>query len=287
MPAITAPKIQNKPIHATENLVPYAPRVPHPATTHPTTNQPAAKKNQTGHPSKQHRNRNTTRPDQQPKAMRIQSRRHPTCFTQSWKSSRNDIRRESRSRGNRIASASFGRAQAHAIPLPGPAGRVPQASPHRSPALRAVFRRRVRTAPRPCGPCSAGEPGSLGHGSGSASGGLRPRSAFAVPSVIFAGGRLAAHVYLSSPAGPRPLAGWTRSRVRCGQPSQARAARPSSPVCACGGRPVRRRVGRDSGGLLQPAPGTSPHAPPLGSDRPRLMLRPAAPDRLGVPRLAT
>jgi len=153
----TAPETQNKPIHATENLVPYAPQLPHPTTTTTNNNQPTADTNQTGHPSKQHGNRNTTRPDQQPKAMRIQSRRHPPRITQPRKSSRNDIQRESRSRGNRVASASFGGAQAHAIPLPGPAGRVPQASPHRSPALRAVFRRRVRTAPRPCGPCSAGE----------------------------------------------------------------------------------------------------------------------------------
>jgi len=283
----TAPETQNKPIHATENRVPYAPRPPHPTTTTNNNNQPTADTNQTGHLSKQHRNHNTTRPDQQPQAMRIQSRRHPTCFTQSWKSSRNDIRRESRSRGNRIASASFGRAQAHAILLPGPAGRVPQASPHRSPALRAVFRRRVRTAPRPCGPCSAGEPGSVARGPGSASGGLRPRYAIAVAWVVFAGGRNAAHVYLSSPAGPRPLAGWTRSGVPCGSASQARPPRPSSPVCAVGVRPVRRRVGRAAGGLLQPAPGTSPRAPQLGSDKPRLMLRPAAPDRLGVPRLAT
>ena len=123
----TAPEIQNKPIHAPENRVQDAPRPPHPTTTTTNNNQPTADTNQTGHLSKQHRNHNTTRPDQQPQAMRIQSRRHPTRFTQSWKSSRNDIRRESRSRGNRVASASFGRAQAHAIPLPGPAGRVPQA----------------------------------------------------------------------------------------------------------------------------------------------------------------
>ena len=185
----TAPEIQNKPIHAPENRVPYAPRPPHPTTTTTNNNQPTADTNQTGHLSKQHRNHNTTRPDQQPQAMRIQSRRHPTRFTQSWKSSRNDIRRESRSRGNRIASASFGRAQAHAIPLPAPAGRVPQESPHCCPPLRGVFRRRVRTAARPCGACSAGEPGSLAHGPRSASGGLRGRSAFAVPVVVFARGR--------------------------------------------------------------------------------------------------
>ena len=144
---------------------------------------------------------------------------------------------------------------------------------------RMCARPRVRT-PRMCNPqrmtrlpCR-GTP-RLAHGSGSASGGLRGRSAVAVPVVIFARGRLAAHVYLCSPARPRPLAGWTRSRVRCGVASQARPPRPSSPVCAGGAGPVRRRVGRSRVGLLQPAPGTSPHAPPLGSDRPRLMLRPA------------
>ena len=60
--------------------------------------------------------------------------------------------------------------------------------PHCCPALRAVFRRRVRTAARPCGPCSAGEPGSLAHRSRSASGGRRPRYALAVSWVVFAGG---------------------------------------------------------------------------------------------------
>jgi len=114
------------------------------------------------------------------------------------------------------------------------------------------------------------------HGPGSASGGLRGRFAVADPSVVYGRGGLAAHVYLSSPAGPRPLAGWTRSRVRCGAASQARPPRPSSPVCVGGARPVRRRGGRSRVGLLQPAPVAPPHAPPLGSDRPRLMLRPAA-----------
>ena len=114
------------------------------------------------------------------------------------------------------------------------------------------------------------------HGPGSASGSRRGRFAVADPSVVYGRGGLAAHVYLSSPAGPRPLAGWTRSRVRCRVGSQARPPGPSSPVCVGGARPVRRRVGRSRVGLLQPAPGTTPHAPPLGSDRPRLMLRPAA-----------
>ena len=114
------------------------------------------------------------------------------------------------------------------------------------------------------------------HGPGSASGGLRGRFAVAASSVVYGRGRFAARVYLSSPAAPRPLAGWTRSRVRCGTASQARPPRPSSPVCVGGARPVRRRVGRSRVGLLQPAPGTTPHAPPLGSDRPRLMLRPAS-----------
>ena len=75
------------------------------------------------------------------------------------------------------------------------------------------------------------------HGSGCASGGLRGRFAVAASSGVYGRGRFAARVYLSSPAAPRPLAGWTRSRVRCG------TAAPPPPVRAEYGPARPRRSG--------------------------------------------
>lgn len=286
----TAPETQNKPIHATENRVPYAPRPPHPTTTTNNNNQPTADTNQTGHLSKQHRNHNTTRPDQQPQAMRIQSRRHPTCFTQSWKSSRNDIRRESRSRGNRVTTTSDSPPHRLTILLPGPVGRVPQETRTHTPVAFQL------PGGRPPGPPDA-PPNSRGSALHPLLGGARSGPA-GRPAV-----RLGPSIVHRCP--PHPAAEEPPRRVRRGAWPPERGSQNAPDPAPWGGvagaeadggvppRPPCRRGGRRRGKPLSTAarsdrlcrrpPARGPGEAALGGSVGPALGRPPAPGAAGCP----